>query len=63
MAILITGGYGQIASWAAYLLAKAGRQVIIYDVTERAPDYLAEVSNNITFVKGDVLDQAPISQK
>ncbi|MFQ6022109.1 MAG: NAD-dependent epimerase/dehydratase family protein [Acidiferrobacterales bacterium] len=56
MAIFITGGYGHIASWAAFLLAKQGRQVIVYDKRDNAPDYLNEVSNNIEFIKGDVLD-------
>ena len=31
MAVFIIGGYGHIASWVAYLLAKEGKEVIIYD--------------------------------
>jgi len=56
MAVFITGGHGHIASWTAYFLAKEGEQIILYDVNHTAPDCLNEVSKNITFVKGDVLD-------
>lgn len=56
MAIFITGGHGHIASWTAYLLAKEGERVIIYDTNPIAPDYLREVSRNITFIRGDVMD-------
>lgn len=35
MAVFITGGYGHIASWVAYLLAKEGKEVIIYDTQPR----------------------------
>ncbi|MFQ5937196.1 MAG: NAD-dependent epimerase/dehydratase family protein, partial [Acidiferrobacterales bacterium] len=56
MAVFITGGYGHIASWAAFLLAKKGRQVIVYDINDTAPDHLDSVSQNITFIQGDVLD-------
>jgi nucleoside-diphosphate-sugar epimerase len=56
MAVFITGGYGHVGSWAAYLLAKEGEEVIIYDVSDRSPDYLSEVSENITYVSGDVMD-------
>jgi UDP-glucose 4-epimerase len=56
MAVFITGGHGHIASWTAYFLAKEGDQVILYDTNPLAPDCLNEVSHNITFIKGDVLD-------
>ena len=56
MAVFITGGHGHIASWTAYFLARQGNQVILYDTNPTAPDCLKEVSNNITFIKGDVLD-------
>lgn len=56
MAVFITGGHGHIASWAAYFLANEGEQVILYDTDPVAPDCLNDVSNNITFIKGDVLD-------
>jgi nucleoside-diphosphate-sugar epimerase len=55
MATFITGGYGHIASWTAYLLAKEGERVIIYDTNPIAPDYLGDVSKKITFIRGDVM--------
>jgi nucleoside-diphosphate-sugar epimerase len=56
MAVFITGGHGHIGSWAAYFLAKEGEQIILYDTNPVAPDHLAEVARNITFINGDVLD-------
>ena len=56
MSVFITGGYGHVASWTSYLLAKEGENVIVYDTNPEAPDYLDEVSENITFIKGDVMD-------
>ena len=56
MSVFITGGYGHVASWTSYLLAKEGENVIVYDTNPKAPDYLNEVSENITFIKGDVMD-------
>jgi len=56
MAVFITGGHGHIGSWAAYFLAKDGEQIILYDTNPTAPEHLAEVARNITFIKGDVLD-------
>jgi len=56
MAVFITGGHGHIGSWAAYFLAKEGQQIILYDTNPVVPDHLGEVAQNITFIKGDVLD-------
>ncbi len=56
MAVFITGGHGHIASWTAYLLAKEGEKVILYDMNRVAPDYLSTVAKNITFIQGDVMD-------
>ena len=56
MAVFITGGHGHIASWTAYFLAQEGERVILYDINPNAPDYLNEVSANITFIEGDVMD-------
>ncbi len=61
MTVFVTGGYGQIASWAVYYLAKAGRDVVVYDLNPQPPDYLDEVAGKITFVKGDVLDMARLA--
>ena len=62
MATLITGGHGHIGSWTAYLLAKEGERVIIYDTQPIPPDYLSEVSENITFIGGDVMDFPGLTQ-
>ena len=56
MATFITGGYGQIGSWIAYLLAKEGEDIIILDNQPVPPDYLKAVSKRIRFIKGDVMD-------
>ena len=56
MAVFITGGYGHIASWAAYFLAKEGEEVILYDINPQAPDCLDPVAKQITFIQGDVMD-------
>ncbi len=56
MAVFITGGHGHIASWAAYFIAKEGQRVFLYDTNPIVPDCLDSVSQNITFIKGDVLD-------
>ena len=56
MAVFITGGHGHIASWTAYFLARQGNQVILYDSDPLAPDCLNDVSDHISFIKGDVLD-------
>ena len=66
MAVFISGGHGHIGSWAAYFLAKEGEQIILYDTNPMVPDHLAEVAQNITFIKGDVMDfpcLTEISQK
>ena len=56
MAVFITGGHGHIGSWAAYFLAKEGEQIILFDTNPMVPDHLAEVAQNITSIKGDVMD-------
>ncbi len=56
IAVLITGGYGHIGSWAAYLMAKAGEKVFVIDTHPLVPDCLSEVYEDITFIKGDVMD-------
>jgi nucleoside-diphosphate-sugar epimerase len=56
MAVLITGGYGQLGSWLASEFAKAGEEVLILDVVKRRIDYLEEVENRIEFVPASVLD-------
>ncbi len=56
MAVFITGGYGHIGSWIAYLLAKEEKEVIVYDTHPHAPEYLEAVASRLRFVKGDVMD-------
>lgn len=60
MAVFITGGYGHLASWTALLLARRGTKVILYDTDAETPDHLTEVSQHITFIRGDVLDLATL---
>jgi nucleoside-diphosphate-sugar epimerase len=61
MAVFITGGHGHIASWAAYFLAQEGEEIILYDTNPNQPDHLDAVSKSITFVRGDVLDLARLT--
>lgn len=56
MATFITGGYGQIGSWIAYLLAKNGEDVIILDTNPVPPDYLTDVNKRFRFIHGSVMD-------
>jgi nucleoside-diphosphate-sugar epimerase len=56
MTVFISGGHGHIASWTSRFLAQQGERIILYDINPIVPDCLDEVSRNITFIKGDVLD-------
>ena len=56
MPTLITGGHGHIASWMAYHLAREGEDVILLDSDPVAPDYLSDVSKQLRFIRGDVMD-------
>lgn len=58
MAVFITGGYGHIASWTALLLARQGKDIVVYDLQEERPECLQEVARRVSFIKGDVLDFA-----
>ena len=55
MAVLITGGYGNIGSWMAYHFASRGRQVYIYDCNPVYPECFSEVKYHIHFVYGDIM--------
>jgi len=61
LAVFITGGYGHIGSWIAYLFAKQGKDVILYDIKKVKLDYLDEVKDRIKFVQGDVKDFTRLS--
>lgn len=62
MAVFITGGHGHIGSWTAYYLAKEGERVILYDINPNAPNYLGEVAEHLSFIKGDVMDFPRLTQ-
>ncbi len=61
MAVFITGGYGHLGSWIAYLFAKNNRDVIIYDINKICPEYLEDYKGKIHFIEGDVLDFARLT--
>ena len=56
MAVLITGGYGQLGSWLANEFAKAGEEVLLLDVVKRRIDYLEGFEDKLAFVPASVLD-------
>lgn len=62
MAVFITGGYGHLGSWIAYLFAKNNQDVIIYDINKRCPDYLEEYKDKLHFIEGDILDFAKLTE-
>ncbi len=56
---LVTGGSGGIGVHLVKTLAEQGREVINYDISSPTPElqkFLNEQNNNITFVKGSILD-------
>ena len=56
MAVLITGGYGQLGSWLAYQFASQDKEVIALDTIDKNLHYLKQVKSKITFVRADVLN-------
>jgi nucleoside-diphosphate-sugar epimerase len=56
MAVLITGGYGQLGSWLTYKFAREEKEVIILDVVDKDLDYLREVKDKIRFIRVSLLD-------
>ena len=56
MAVLITGAYGLLGSWLAYYLAREGKRIIMFDVSQRRLDYLEEIEELLVPVRGSVLD-------
>lgn len=61
MAVFITGGNGHIGSWIACLFARANKDIMIYDVNRRCPEYLEDYRDKIQFIDGDVLDLARLT--
>lgn len=62
MSILVTGGSGLVGSWVAKLLAEKGEDVIVYDMFERRDNFLAHVSDKITFIEGNILAFAHLNE-
>jgi len=62
MSVFITGGYGHIGSWIAYLFAQSNQDVIIYDINSKCPEYLENYKEKINFIQGDVLDFAKLTK-
>jgi len=56
MAVLITGGYGQLGSWLTYQFAREEKEVIVLDVVDKDLDYLREVKDKIRFIRVSVID-------
>lgn len=56
MAVLITGGYGQLGSWLTHQFAGEGKEVIVLDLVDKDLDYLREVKDKIRFIRAGVLD-------
>jgi nucleoside-diphosphate-sugar epimerase len=61
MSVFITGGYGHIGSWIAYLFAKNNQDVIVYDINNKCPEYLENYQEKLHFIQGDVLDFAKLT--
>lgn len=61
MAVFITGGNGHIGSWITYLFARANKDIMIYDVSRRCPEYLEDHRDKIKFIDGNVLDFARLT--
>ena len=65
MATLVTGGTGFVASNIVRELAWAGHQVVCLDLNaadEMVKDFVQEVSSNITFVQGNILDKETLAR-
>jgi len=61
--ILVTGGAGFIGSHIAESLAKKGAEVTVFDnLSSGSMDNLKSISNDIEFVKGDILDQEALAE-
>ena len=56
MAVLITGGHGHIGSYAARHLVGEGEDVILLDTNPAPPDCLQDIQDQLTFVRGSVMD-------
>ena len=65
MATLVTGGTGFVASNIVRELARSGHQVVCLDLNAAdriVEDFVKEVSSNITFVQGNILDKEVLAR-
>lgn len=63
MATLVTGGNGWVPSFIVRRLARRGEHVVSFDLMEPDAllhDFLAPVCDRVTFVRGDVTDEAAL---
>lgn len=60
MAVVVTGGYGHCGTWIVKKLIEEGKDIIIFNRSERKIDFLEKYSNKIKFFKGDVQDKTSI---
>jgi len=58
--ILITGGAGYIGSHTVGQFVKSGYEVVVYD--NLSTGFIESVPNEVTFIKGDVLDTHELTQ-
>ena len=59
MATLVTGGTGFVASNLVKGLARAGHEVVVYDLNgpdRLVRDFIGELASRVTFVQGDILN-------
>ena len=65
MATLVTGGTGFVASNIVRELARTGHRVVCLDLNaadRMVEDFVKEVSSNITFVQGNILDKETLAR-
>ena len=65
MATLVTGGAGFVGANILKALARAGHQVVCFDMSgpdQLLEEYLKEESSRVTFVQGDILDRAGVDR-
>ena len=65
MTTLVTGGTGFVASNIVRELARAGHQVACLDLNaadQMVKDFVKDVSSNITFVQGNILDKETLAR-
>lgn len=65
MATLVTGGAGFVGANIVKRLAKAGHQVVCFDLSGPDPllrDFIGEYSPEVTFAQGDILDREGVGR-